>query len=284
MITNEMKFSILIANYNNGRFFRDCYNSILAQEYTNWEVIIIDDCSTDDSVEIIEKIINHDSRWKLYRNAANYGVGVTKADLIEKASGEICGYLDPDDAIQPNALTSAVAVLEKRKDVVLTYSRLAKCDEHLNILKEFRSAMQVPNGQKTFFNFPIQIAPFVAFRREVYLKGKKINPELKIAEDQDLYFKMYEVGKVCFINQTDYLYRAHDGGISQNENKAKSNSYYARSIWEAMQRRNLKEINGKKIPDTYTDPGEIFGLLEYQNKIPFRIRKKIIILLQNIFR
>ncbi|WP_415325238.1 glycosyltransferase family 2 protein [Chryseobacterium sp. MMS23-Vi53] len=278
-----MKFSILIANYNNGKFFKDCYDSIIAQEYKNWEVVIIDDRSTDNSVEIIKEIIENDERFKLYENDANYGVGVTKAKLIEDATGDICGYLDPDDIIKPNALKSAVEVLEKRKDVVLTYSRLAKCDQNLNILSEFQSAMQVPNGQDTFFNFPIQIAPFVAFRRNVYLKGKKINPELKIAEDQDLYFKMYEVGKVHFINQTDYLYRAHSGGISQNDNKAKSYNYYARSIWEAMQRRNLKYINGKPVPEKYTDPQEIFSLLEYQNKILFRIKKKLIIILQKLF-
>lgn len=278
-----MKFSVLIANYNNGKFFKDCYESILAQEYKNWEVVIIDDCSTDNSIEIIKSIILDDERFKLYINSSNYGVGVTKAELIEKASGNICGYLDPDDTIKPNALKSAVEIMEKKKEVVLTYSRLAKCDENLNILKEFKAAMQVPNGQKTFFNFPIQIAPFVAFRRDIYLQGKKINPELKIAEDQDLYFKMYEVGKVHFINQTDYLYRAHAGGISQNENKPKSNSYYARSIWEAMQRRNIKKINGKTVPESYTDPREIFDLLEYQNRIPFRIKKKITVILQNLF-
>lgn len=278
-----MKFSVLIANYNNGKFFKDCYDSILAQEYGNWEVVIIDDRSTDNSVEIIKNIVGNDGRFKLYENDANYGVGVTKAKLIEDATGDVCGYLDPDDIIKPNAIKSAVEVLQKKKDVVLTYSRLAKCDQNLNILSEFKSAMQVPNGQETFFNFPIQIAPFVAFRRDVYLKGKKINPELKIAEDQDLYFKMYEVGKVHFINQTDYLYRAHAGGISQNDNKAKSYSYYARSIWEAMQRRNLKQINGKPVPESYSDPKEIFDLLEYQNKIPFRIKKKITVLLQKIF-
>lgn len=278
-----MKFSVLIANYNNGKFFKDCYDSILNQEYKNWEVIIIDDRSTDDSVEVIKKIIGDDNRFKLYENEDNYGVGVTKAKLIEDATGDICGYLDPDDIIKPNAIKSAIKVLEKKKNVVLTYSRLAKCDQNLNILKEFRAAMQVPNRQKTFFNFPIQIAPFVAFRRDVYLRGPKINPELKIAEDQDLYFKMYEVGDVYFINQTDYLYRAHAGGISQNENKGKSYSYYARSIWEAMQRRNLKKINGKPVPENYTDPQEIFALLEYQNKTVFRIRKNLIIFLQKLF-
>ncbi|WP_228372472.1 glycosyltransferase family 2 protein [Chryseobacterium daeguense] len=278
-----MKFSVLIANYNNGKFFKDCYDSILNQEYKNWEVIIIDDRSTDDSVEVIKKIIGDDNRFKLYENEENYGVGVTKAKLIEDATGDICGYLDPDDVIKPNAIQSAMKVLEKKKNVVLTYSRLAKCDQNLNILKEFRAAMQVPNRQKTFFNFPIQIAPFVAFRRDVYLRGPRINPELKIAEDQDLYFKLYEVGDAYFINQTDYLYRAHAGGISQNENKGKSYSYYARSIWEAMQRRNLKKINGKPVPESYTDPQEIFALLEYQNKTIFRIRKNLIIFLQKIF-
>ena len=278
-----MKFSVLIANYNNGKFFKDCYDSILAQQYTNWEVVIIDDRSTDDSVEVIKKIIGDDDRFILYENDANYGVGVTKAKLIEDATGDVCGYLDPDDIITPNALKSAVEVLQKKKDVVLTYSRLAKCDQNLNILKEFKAAMQVPNGQKAFFNFPIQIAPFVAFRRDVYLKGPKINPELKIAEDQDLYFKMYEVGKVHFIDQTDYLYRAHAGGISQNDNKGKSYHFYARSIWEAMQRRNLKMINGRPVPAIYSDPQEIFSLLEYQNRMPFRIRKNITILLQKFF-
>lgn len=279
-----MKFSILIANYNNGKFFKDCYDSILDQEYKNWETIIIDDRSTDNSVEVIKGIIGNDERFKLYENDANYGVGVTKSDLIERSTGDICGYLDPDDIIKPKALKSAVEILQKKKDVVLTYSRLAKCDEHLNILTEFKSAMQVPNGQKYFFNFPIQIAPFVSFRKDVYMKTSRINRELKIAEDQDLYYKMYEVGKVEFINQTDYLYRAHEGGISQNHNKQKSYAYYAQAIWEAIQRRNLKEINGKAVPKDYKDPQEIFDLLEYQNKIPFRIKKQIKLRIQKIFR
>jgi len=278
-----MKFSVLIANYNNGKFFKDCYNSVLSQEFKNWEVVIIDDRSTDNSVEIINSIIADDPRFKLYENATNSGVGVTKSKLIELSTGDICGYLDPDDVIKPNALKSAMEVLEKKKDVVLTYSRLVKCDEKLNPLKEFKGAMQIPNGQKLFFNFPIQIAPFVAFRKNIYMNTPRINPELRIAEDQDLYYKMYEAGKVQFIDQTNYLYRAHAGGISQNENKQKSYHYYALAIWEAMKRRNIKEINGKPVPENYADPREIFDLLEYQNKMPFRLKKKILIIAQKIF-
>ncbi len=57
---NQMKvnkISLLVANYNNGRYFKDCYDSIVSQTYENWEVIIVDDASTDNSVDIIKKLI-----------------------------------------------------------------------------------------------------------------------------------------------------------------------------------------------------------------------------------
>ncbi|MDQ1098518.1 glycosyltransferase family 2 protein [Chryseobacterium camelliae] len=88
-----MKFSILIANYNNGKFFTDCYRSIMAQSYTDWEAVILDDASTDDSMEVIRKLIGTDSRFKIYRNETNSGVGITKSRLIELAEGNICGFL-----------------------------------------------------------------------------------------------------------------------------------------------------------------------------------------------
>ena len=67
-----MKFSILIANYNNGKFFQDCYKSILQQTYQNWEVVILDDASTDNSVEVIKNIIQNDSRFRWYENEKNF--------------------------------------------------------------------------------------------------------------------------------------------------------------------------------------------------------------------
>lgn len=270
-----MKFSILIANYNNGKYFEDCYKSIISQTYENWEAIIVDDDSTDNSIEIIKKIIANDERFTLIVHPKNEGVGVIKAKLIDLAFGETCCFVDPDDTIATTAIEKHFDVLNKHPDVVLTYSRLMKCDENLNPISEFRSAMQVPNGDLQFFNCPVQIAPLVCFRRDIYLCTEKINPKLKIAEDQDLYFKMYEKGKVKFVNQTDYFYRGHSGGISQNENKKKSYEYWGEAIFEAMRRRNLKSINGKMIPEKFTNSKEIFDMLDYQNSIPFRLMKKL---------
>lgn len=278
-----MKFSVLIANYNNGKFFKECYDSIIAQDYKNWEAIILDDASTDDSVEVIKKLTGSDERFKIYRNEENSGVGITKSKLIELADGDICGFVDPDDAITPNALSSSIKIFQKQQNVVLTYSKFAKCDENLKILEVPKIAQQVINNSPYFFNCPVNIVHFVCFRKEIYNQTEKMNTVMKIAEDQDLYLKMYEKGKVKFINETNYLYRLHSGGISQNDNKPKSREYFAKVIFNTMKRRKLSSINGNVIPKEYTEAQEIYRLLEYQNSLSFRIKKKLIILAQQIF-
>ncbi|AZA81710.1 glycosyl transferase family 2 [Chryseobacterium lactis] len=279
-----MKFSVLIAHYNNAILFKDCYDSLLSQTYPDWEAIIVDDASSENEREMVKSIIAGDDRFKFFENEKNSGVGVTKSRLIELANGEICGFVDPDDAILPTAIESAMNLFKHKKKVVLAYSRFMACDKKLTPIAPFKSAMQVRNRDPYFFNYPIQIGHFTTFRKDVYLQTEKMNPELRIAEDQDLYLKMYEKGDVHFINETNYYYRAHAGGISQNNNKGKSYDYFAQVVFSTMKRRKLTTINGKKIPETYSNHKEIFALLEYQNGIWYRIKKKIAITLQKLFR
>jgi len=276
-------FSILVANYNNGIFFKDCYQSIISQKYPHWEVNILDDCSTDDSLASINTLIKDDSRFRLFTNDINCGVGITKAKLIELARGEICGFLDPDDALSPDALLSSIKVFRRYKDLALTYSRFVKCDENLQPVSYPKITIQVPNKDPYFFNCPVHIVHFVTFRKSIYMQTEKINPIFRIAEDQDLYLKLYEKGKVKFINKNHYFYRMHSGGISQNTNRPKSKEYFAKVIFNAMKRRKLTTINGKKIPDIYTNSKEIYNLLHYQNSIFYRIKKKLKILIQTAF-
>ena len=98
------KFSILIAHYNNYQYFTECYDSILKQTYQDYEIILVDDCSIDDSFEKIIELTKGNPKVKLFRNEQNSGVGLTKKRCIELASGEICGFVDPDDTLTENAL------------------------------------------------------------------------------------------------------------------------------------------------------------------------------------
>ena len=276
-----MKFSILIAHYNNAEYFKDCYQSIINQTYENWEAIILDDCSESNEQEKVKEIIKGDSRFIYYQNESNFGVGITKSKLIDLATGDICGFVDPDDAILPSAIQRSVDVFKSKKNIVLTYSRFMTCDENLKPLKPFKGARQVPNKDLYFFNYPIQIAHFVSFKKEVYNNTEKVDTTLKIAEDQDLYLKLYEKGDVYFINETNYLYRTHQRGISQNNNKKKSYDYFAKVILNTFKRRGINKINGHKITNELIDSEEVFKLLNYQNSLLQRIKKKLKIFVQN---
>ncbi len=278
-----MKFSVLIAHYNNSDYFKECYQSLVAQTYKNWEAIIFDDGSEERERNLVKLIIEGDNRFKYFENKINKGVGFAKNKLIELANGEILGYVDPDDAILPTAIEKSISVFKKDQKAVLTYSRFMSCDQNLKPISVFNSAQQVQNNDPYFFNIPVQIAHFVCFKKDIYFTTEKMNTELKISEDKDLYLKLYEKGKAVFINETNYLYRMHEGGISQNENKKKSYEYWGKVIWNAMQRRGLTSINGKTIPAEYKNAQEIFDLLAYQNKLPYRVKKNLWICFQSIF-
>ncbi|SHM31471.1 Glycosyl transferase family 2 [Chryseobacterium carnipullorum] len=268
-----IKFSILIANYNNGRYFRDCYNSLISQTYQNWEVIIVDDASTDDSMEVIEMIIKNDPRFKMYRNATNQGCGYTKRECMKYAQGEICAYLDPDDAIYTDALEKITQEFVKN-DITAAYSQMMLCDENLNPDKVFASTKQIYNS-RFFFNCPTQFAHFFTFKKETYLKTSGINPNLKSAVDQDLYLKILEHGSVKYIKEPLYMYRLHAKGISQQSSKSKAKESFAKVIHDTMKRRGIRKINNKKVPEVYTNPQEIYELLNYQTQRLHRLINKV---------
>lgn len=278
-----MKFSILIAHFNNSVFFKDCYQSIVNQTFANWEAIILDDGSEEHEKLAVQKLIANDTRFQYYENEKNSGVGFTKAKLIELATGEICGFLDPDDALTETAIETAMTHFIKDQSIVLTYSRLMFCDSDLKPQKTNSAAKQIFNDNLYFFNAPIIINHFVCFKKAVYEKTEKIDASKKIAEDQDLYLKMYEKGKVKFIDEINYLYRTHNRGISQNENKKKSYEYWGEVIFNTMKRRGLKTINGKKIPENFVDSQEIFDLLKYQTGLKYRLLSKLKSIFQTAF-
>lgn len=237
-MTNTPLFSILVANYNNGKYFKDCYDSILSQTYKNWEVIIVDDCSTDDSVEVINSIIASDKRFKLFTNEKNRGCGFSKRKCAELANGKICGFLDPDDSITYNALEIMVNVHEQYQEVVLIHSKCYICDENLNILREYTNGKNVVR-RDDFLNLDGEIFVFASYKNSFYQQTSGIDPYLQRAVDQDLYLKLYESGETKYLDEFLYLYRIHDGGISTVNNMRKAEFWRWVVNIKAAERRNI---------------------------------------------
>lgn len=269
-----MKFSILIAHYNNYHYFRDCYESIIHQTFQDFEVIIVDDCSTDYSLEKIKNLIANDSRFKIYKNQENKGVGYTKKKCIDLANGEICGFLDPDDALEHHALELILSSYQP-KSIIAVYSQCFFCDEKMN--KQFisKTNAKIENNDPLFFNIFFEVNHFFTFRKASYLQTSGMDENLKIAEDQDLYLKLYEKGNFKFIKEPLYLYRRHASGLSQMEDKEKKelkNKALSKVLIDTLQRRNINHLYDRNINDISNLPGFIY---QNQNTLLKRILRKL---------
>lgn len=242
-----MLFSILIAHYNNWVFFQDCYKSIKKQTYQNYEIIIVDDCSTDNSFQHLLELAKKDSRIKLFRNEVNSKVGYTKRRCIKEASGDICGFLDPDDFLENHAIEASLDAY-KNHQCIATYSRIKLVGTNAEQIGIFKNTKAIKQRQKLFFNINFEVAHFFTFRKEMYLKTSGINNNLIISEDQDLYLKLYEKGEVHIINDILYNYRLHTNGISQNKNKTQQQREdWHNVILETCKRRDIKKLYGKSV-------------------------------------
>lgn len=213
-MNNQPLFSILIANYNNAQYLLDAVESVLRQTYAHWEIVIVDDGSTDNSLEIYE-LLKKDERIRVFSNERNMGCAWTKHQCVLHAQGKYCGYLDPDDELLPNAIEVTVAILDKEPDVVLTMSRYYRCDIHMNILSESR-LLELADGENYFEHHDYQPEVFAGFRKNAYIKSGGLNTSYQAAVDQDLYFKLDEQGKIKVINEFTYKYRKNPKALTSD--------------------------------------------------------------------
>lgn len=232
-----MLFSILIANYNNGHFFKDCFQSIIQQTYTNWEVIIVDDASTDNSVSVIQQLVLQDNRFKLFQNKENEGCGFTKRRCAKRANGEVLGFLDSDDAIKPNALETMILAHKKFEGASIITSRYELVDLQLNFIKDGTIGSKVSSG-KSYLTFGKgALTAFATFKNTAYIKTIGLDRLMKRAVDQDLYYKIEEQGEHQFLNKSLYLYRINENSISNNSNIYKAEYWQFYAINKAYKRR-----------------------------------------------
>lgn len=108
------KVSIIMPMYNMERFIRDAIDSVIAQTYTNWELLITDDCSTDYSVSIVKEYMGKDSRIKLFSTEHNTGSPSEPRNIsLSRATGELIAFLDSDDIWLPCKLQDQMNFMEQ---------------------------------------------------------------------------------------------------------------------------------------------------------------------------
>ncbi len=230
------KFSILIANYNNGKYLLEAVRSVQQQTCTDWEIVIVDDGSTDSSVDIYPTL-SADERIRIFYNEGNKGCGYTKNRCVAEARGEWCGFLDPDDKLRSDALAVIAEYIERNPRYGVFFSHMYVCDENMNIV--FDNTFPVNSPQwNTFIHYQRGIHLY-CFNKGVYLSTTGIHLSLPQSVDIDLYYKMSEVTEIYYIDLPLYYYRNNPVSLTKNPIRATSTHLWV--MLESLRRQNVSE-------------------------------------------
>jgi glycosyltransferase involved in cell wall biosynthesis len=202
-----MKYSVITPSYNQAAFLERTIKSVISQNYPNLEYIIIDGGSTDGSVDLIKKYEDKISYWisekdKGQSHAFNKG--------LERATGEIIGWINSDDIYYPNAIKECAKIFENRPDADAIFSNYNFIDENDNVLK---TRKEIPYDYKIYLwskgCYHANCAGF--FRRKCFENFGGLREDLQYAMDYEFYLRLGQ-NKCIIIHSNDVwgAYRFHD--------------------------------------------------------------------------
>jgi glycosyltransferase involved in cell wall biosynthesis len=208
-MTGPVRVTVLLAAYNGGAYLREAVDSVLAQTFDGFELLIVDDASTDGSIAALPA----DARIRVLRNEHNIGQIPSLNRGLREARGEYVARLDHDDVCLPRRLEAQVALLDRSPgvalvatwaDIVDTAGRLwTPVRPRVGSFAEF--AADVVAGQVFF------VHPSLMFRREVVLAVGSFDESLSAAEDHDLYRKLVLARRDArVVEETLLRYRRHE--------------------------------------------------------------------------
>lgn len=142
--------SIITPSFNSEKFIAETIQSVQNQSYQNWEMIIVDDSSTDQTVTIVEQLIKNDSRIRLFQLDKNSGAGIAREKALSIANGDYISFLDADDLWKPQKLEKQLQFLKENK-VPFTFSFYDCIDEKGNALNRIVEAPRNLTYHQLFF-------------------------------------------------------------------------------------------------------------------------------------
>lgn len=218
--------SIILPAYNSAKYLSLTIESLLNQTYTNFELLIIDDGSTDNTSQIIDSY--KDSRIKHIKNDGNKGLIYTLNKGIELANGEFIARIDADDICLPKRLEKQVQFLEENKNIALVATQIQTIDEHGNNSGNWPLDIQktTTTSIKKRMAWENCIAhPSIMFRAAI-IKNYRYSIHQKNTEDYALWLELLADGfLIAKIPEQLLLYRVHTQSITVSFHR-KRNSFF----------------------------------------------------------
>lgn len=201
--------------YNHAKYIPVALWSVMRQTYPNWELIVVDDNSTDGTWDIIRDAASKDVRIRHYRNSVNLGTPNNRAEAMRHTTGEFIAHVDSDDFLYPNAIQAMVEALVTNPSAVLGYSDYAILNSHGKLTSYV--ANPDPSADLSGHGWK----HFGMYRRSAYDRTQGYNRALVSCEDGDLFMQLVENAPYVRVPQILYAHRHHDTNTSSRNKHCK---------------------------------------------------------------
>lgn len=214
--------SIIMPSWNTGRFIEETIDSVIAQTYTNWELLIVDDCSTDNTDELVANY--KDKRIKYFKNKKNSGAAFARNRAMREAKGEWIAFLDSDDLWTPDKLEHQINFMRKN-EYNLSFTEYEKIDEESKKLGIYVSGPDKVNKRKMYnYDYIGQLTMMYSAKEFGLIQIKNI----KKNNDYAIRLQLYKKPGVCahLLKENLALYRVRKVSISHDKFRRKIKSHY----------------------------------------------------------
>ena len=206
--------SVIMPTYNASKYLADSIESILNQTYTNLELLITDDCSSDETQNILQKYAQKDSRVKVEYLKDNFGPAIARNHSIERAKGRYIAFCDSDDRWMPEKLEKQIAHMT-RKDCALCCSSYLICDENNQVTGINISPKHLTLGMMKRDN---KIGCLTAIYDIKRLGHKFYMPAIRKRQDWALFLNILKECQICFcVTEPLAYYRQRSNSVSSNK-------------------------------------------------------------------
>lgn len=219
---NEL-ISVIVPVYNTEKYLRRCLNSIINQTYKNIEIICINDCSTDESLEILNEYSCKDTRIRIFTNKTNIGLAATRNRGIRLTNGSLISFVDSDDTIDLSMYSKLIAKHRESKACIILYNYTRPN------AKTKATQYKTSYSKEELFKYTISRKLSSAAWNKLYRKDFIIENNLffekdRIYEDSLLAYKViYYAKKIAIIEEPLYFYYDYEGTLSRNLTKKSFN-------------------------------------------------------------
>ncbi len=217
--------SVVMGVYNGERYLSEALESILKQTYSNWECLIIDDCSTDRTQQILNRFRQKDARFKIYRNEKNQKLAFCLNRGIRMAEGKYIVRMDADDISRSDRLEQQIRFMEEHHDISLSCCKwFALEDEQVYPVSALRRCdPEMVKGLFLFFN-PLNHSGVIA-KREV-IESFLYDQKYTCTEDLELWTRMLLKGeKIAIQDEFLLLYRMHEAQVTAMASQRQREEY-----------------------------------------------------------